>query len=372
MDKDTINKQENKFPTEVNDEDKASFHFCVTSDLHVNKDDSKSFFWGDFCDRIKELTPSPQFLAICGDLTDSNYTVEADSIYQQFNYFEKENTSVLICEGHGNHDGDTRMKYPWDKQARDIVTNRNPLRIVKKPDWKWIFYQKKMNYSNHYKWEVPLTDPVLNTSINIHFFMLNNVPGFDTIGKDKKNGDNAHERDPYDSLTFLETELCKLGEKDYYILFFHINFEAEERWWTNTSKKSFSKVIKKSNANYVTSFFGHAHSSSGKKINKTIEEKLTEDDSIYGYRCRCSGGNGSRYFSLVDLFLDKDTNNKNILKCKITPQDTYSDEEFANKLYLLNHDTGEMQTDSASSVTLCFDIEKRIEIDRIIDLNLKL
>ena len=330
--------------------------FCVTSDLHIEKDKSKEDDWVKMMIAFDRLTP--EFFAICGDLTDTNYSKEVESVYHQINILEKVYNSTLICEGHGNHDGD-RIKYPWDEQARNIVTNRNNIRALRKPQWKWLFDTNK-NYHNHYTWCIELIN-----NVRIHFFMLNNVPGYGKIDKDKKEGDNARERDAYDSLSFLKTQLCNLKENDYYILFFHINFNVGERWWTEKSKEDLQKVIedKKFQAKYITSFFGHTHSTKD-TYGKSVEERLLKTP-YYGYRCKCSGGNGARYFNIVDLSIENNKKEGNVLECKITPKNVNTDEFPNNSLYLLNHNGITSEGGAYSSVTLRFQLSTGKELNRI-------
>jgi Ricin-type beta-trefoil lectin domain. len=295
----------------------TTFRFCATSDLHVKKANDKNKLWENLKKAFENLTNVPEFFAICGDLTDSTNSVEVNDIKRQFKDFEKENSSTVICEGFGNHDCNKRVGR--DNIGRNIVKGRQKNREKRKKDWNW---KKDEKYKYHYTWEITLKDDKGITH-HIHFFVLNNVPG---KGVDDTASENPDERNPFNSLTFLEVHLkaidklieneekVNIKDKHYFCLFFHVNFNSEnlndgiERWWPSKKRDEFYDVVKKAKTQYITSFFGHYHSGGFTKEslthlsnNKYIVINKENQGILTGFLCRCSGGNGQEFMYMVDI-----------------------------------------------------------------------
>ncbi|MDR2914642.1 MAG: metallophosphoesterase [Tannerella sp.] len=346
----------------------SSIRFLVSSDFHIKNNEDKKKQLNSLITAVENLSPAPGFYAICGDLTDNNDR-DQEEIYEDF--FDKIKAKTIICDGFGNHD--TLRKIGDLTDVKKGVAYRNThYRNEYLSDYK----QSENDF--HYSWKYMLANG--SDTVNIYFFMLNNVAGYG-----ERENDDYYQRDeanPFHALDFLKTQLGTLTDKDYYCLFFHTNFRCErldsetsERWWTNEDKEKFYDLITQNNAHYVTSFFGHVHSTTDDGNNRVVEEFLDFNNErqikynpLYGYRCRCNGGDGAKYFCIVDASVaDK------ILEIKLKPQnvnqESNGEKTDDGELYLLNHTDliDSAKNTIARSVTLRFDIQTGKELDRIIE-----
>lgn len=360
-------KTASKFIIKEGKSEDGPLRFAVMSDTHfTNIYDDKNIESDidNFVKSISQLDLKPQFLAICGDLTSNNVGGVGNHSQEYWlrDFIDKvEDKSIPVYEGFGGHD------------LLDIITKADIAKYIKDrnkkrgEDGRYEFEYSTNKYFDSKKKEVDCpyhyTWKMYCKGVSIRFFMLNNVPGYgeilskawvDGTEKDRKKAttkEEKYERDPKDSLTFLENQLKKLGKDDYYVLFFHTNFQTElywasqpERWWSYDSRQEFYDVIKNGNGKYLTSFFGHMHSIGGGTNGKTAEEILSHvtiqsdnndtDNHLYGYRCKCTGGKGIKYFNIVDF-----NRLENILELTIRLQEIADDGKVSDgKIYLLKHD----------------------------------
>ena len=245
------------------------------------------------------------------------------------------------------------------------VADRNKKRAKKGCD-EFEYSNRSNDYDKcpfHYTWKKYVSD------VGIRFFMLNNVPGYGEIlseawlngNRDKTSKEEMYERDPKGSLNYLERILNDknkdINGTTFVNTFFHINFNPGdgERWWQESSKVDYVSHVK--DCKLLPSFFGHVHTGAGP--NQTVEEQLL-DSGIYGYRCRCTGGKGAKYYNLVDLSIEDDE----ILNYKITPKDVNSDETTPNTLYLLPHNGITSTGGKYNSVTVRFRLSDGKQLDR--------
>jgi len=354
-----------RFTIKKSEQSKESLRFVVISDTHFRnnkKDKDIESYINDFASSMGDLKPKPEFLVICGDLTNDNNGGYMDYSQQTWldrfiNKIEKE-VGITVYEGFGNHD------------LNDINTGANIAGYVEKRNKERA--KKGCNefeYSNHDDDDFPnspfhYTWKMYVRGVGIRFFMLNNVPGYGEIlseawekgESDKIYKEEKYERDPKGSLNYLERILIDKNNDIYGTTFvntfFHINFDSGdegERWWQDSSKKDYVSVVK--DCKLLPSFFGHKHSGTGP--NQTVEEQLL-NSGIYGYRCRCTGGRGAKYYNLVELSIENDSEKGDILNYKITPKDVDKDEKNKNTLYLLPHHGIALTGSSYDSVTLRF------------------
>jgi len=75
---------------------------------------------------------------------------------------------------------------------------------------------------------------------------------------------------------------------------------------------------------------------------------LTDKQTLSKY------GRGAKYYNLVDLSFENDSNVGDILNYKIMPKDVNKDEKNKNTLYLLPHHGIALTGSSYDSVTLRF------------------
>lgn len=347
--------------------EEKKLRFLVSSDFHIKAESAKKTMLNNLATAVTNLSPLPSYYMICGDLTDNN-DHDQEKIFEDF--FEKMKRNTIVCDSFGNHD--TLRKRCDSTDVKKGVAYRNT------------HYRKDLNLSNyqlssndfHYGWRFPMSKN--GKTVNLYFFMLNNVAGYAERTKDDYY--QKDEANPLYALNFLKDQLQSLTENDYYCLFFHVNFQCEkvdsntpERWWTTSGKKDFYELIVKSKAHYVTSFFGHIHSLSNEE-NGVYEEFLAHNDDglnkyepIYGYRNRCEGGNGAKYFCMVDVCIV----DGNILEVCIDPRNVSQNggvNTENGELYLLRHDNQpQYENDTARKVTLRFDLQSGKELDRRIE-----
>lgn len=314
-----INKSEKlpypfNFEVDLSSDDEAKIRFLVSSDMHLcggeNGNDEKKAHTRNK-EELNALIPHVatlgdiDFYAVCGDLSwDSNSADESMFVDEFYERIKKGASNIkCVCEGWGNHD--VRRKYANFTNIQDGIRDRNEeQRKETLPNYRMSDSKAYDNYNHHYhyRWSYDL-----GNKKKVHFFMLNNVPGYGRINKAGPNNAKDYsveidERNPFDSLTFLEEEIRHFGENDYYVLFFHIDFNYEtERWWAG-NRVDFPRVIKNCKGKYLASFFGHEHSTVGKE---TLTVKIdNEDFSLTGYRCACSGRAGAAHYILSEISLD--------------------------------------------------------------------
>ncbi|WP_455673559.1 hypothetical protein [Phocaeicola sp.] len=286
---------------------KNNLRFLVSSDLHLcgspkdkgedTKHDTDVNNLNKLLGHITQLGLL-DFYAVCGDLSyGSRAGDESMFIDDFFNRVNRETVIPCVCEGWGNHD-------VW-RMGGNRTNIQNGIR-----DRNQSYSQRLLmrNYSlsdnkYHYHWSYALGDN------EIHFLMLNDVPGYGEIKQDPPHdGFEIDEKNPYNSLKFLSAVIENFTEKDFYVLFYHINFAQKEiedntpdkeRWWSKESMKQFAEVIKASKGKYMASFFGHYHTIAGTEILKTgICQDLT------GYRCACSDQHGAAHYWLAEIDLE--------------------------------------------------------------------
>lgn len=300
--------------------DESKARFLVSSDFHLcaaddDSPDERSRSMQDDIDldkliyRVSTLGPL-NFYAVCGDLTDDSNGGQEDKFEHRFlDRIDQETAIKCVCEGWGNHD--VRRKHFNCTNVQDGIAYRN-----RKGRYRDNHLTALVTSDNdyHYHWHYNLSNADNTKSITLHFFMLNNVPGYGEIKNDpacaRKDDEYTaqDERNPYCSLEFLEKELKSFGPDDYYILFFHINFNSKitaadtngEQWWTKQSMKDFCNVIRKGKGTYLYSFFGHNHNNPG------FEKLVDADLTLQGYRCACNDGRGATYYTLVEIPLNAD------------------------------------------------------------------
>lgn len=307
------------FEFEVNlsedSEGKGKIRFLVSSDMHLcggekgedekNAHDRNEKELNTLIPHIATLGDI-DFYAVCGDLSwDSNSADESMFVNEFFERIKNEANNIkCVCEGWGNHD--VRRKFANFTNIQDGIRDRNEEQRKEGTLPNYCMSDSKAynncNHHYHYRWSYDL-----GHGKKVHFFMLNNVPGYGRIEKAgptnaKDYSVEIDERNPFDSLTFLEEEIRYFGENDYYVLFFHIDFEYQpDRWWAG-NRVDFPRVIKNCKGKYLASFFGHKHSDAGKE---TLTVKIdNEDFSLTGYRCACANRTGAAHYILSEISLD--------------------------------------------------------------------
>lgn len=308
------------FTVELGDEKPEKVKFLVSSDIHLCGDESEekkeqhNRNQKDVETLIKQVATlgDIDFYAICGDLCDDSDAEDENMFVDEF--FERMRKDAknikCICEGWGNHD--VRRKFGNLTNIQDGIRDRNEeYRNETLPNYRMSDSEEydNYNYHYHYHWSYGMKN-----GKRVHFFMLNEVPGYGKIEKegtpDTRPDYNVErdERNPFDSLSFLKEEIRSFGENDYYVLFFHINFDATDpeypdRWWAE-NRTDFPRVLKSCKGKYLASFFGHTHSSAKQEtLTVTIDnEKL----SLKGYRCACKGANGAAHYLLCEITFDAD------------------------------------------------------------------
>ena len=305
----------------------------IISDLHLFKYET-DVLCKKFTDQIVKIQNRPELIAICGDLTANSRGNEKKLIDKFIENLEARNFPV--CEGFGNHDV---QQYTTASDIVKYVEKR-----TRQSDNKLEGYLIS-NSKLHYQWQVQLA--TANYIVNVHCIMLNNVPGKGTIEcsdvitkkevdedknikyvavsrskKDMKEG--IYERNPYDSLSFLypllnnyklineKYKADKMKIREVALLFFHINYNSEsleeavpERWWPYDSRNDFIKTLRDNKGcEVITSFFGHAHSSTTSKETLTSIDSGEEIKGPVGIRV----ATGLNYTSFADVALiEKDT-----------------------------------------------------------------
>ncbi len=293
--------------------------FLVSSDLQLCGDEGKKEQHKRNQEDVETLIKQVEtlghidFYAICGDLCDDSDPEDENMFVDEFfERMRKDATNIkCICEGWGNHD--VRRKGANLTNIQDGIRDRNEeYRNKMLPHYRMSDSDSEeygnYNYHYHYHWSYDM-----QSGKRVHFFMLNDVPGYGKIEnikareKEEAYKTERDERNPFDSLSFLEEEISSFDDNDYYVLFFHIDFYASDpeypdRWWAE-NRTDFPKVVKNGKGNYLTSFFGHSHSVAGREI--LVETIDGASYSLEGYRCACEGANGAAYYLLCEITFDE-------------------------------------------------------------------
>ncbi len=270
-------------------------------------------------EQICKLRNRPEFIVMPGDLLavttppNNNKNPFAWDDYRDIwdNFINPlERKGIFVADGFGNHDLYTGT---FSKDVKEEIKSRNKDRKI---NWKFMNFAGSKDYKSnnndnyHYRWYIELCNT--QKKVLVVFFMLNNLPA-NSNRKDPGDSDSSHEEGTYayGALDFLKDSLDQafIENKNSYdaivgILCHHINYNADNRWWTDNDKKLLKKVLDKSKTPVIFSVFGHAH-------HEDIQEeflKVEGKQSYLGYRCACSIWH--RHLNLFDLELTSEGNIK--------------------------------------------------------------
>lgn len=265
----------------------AHIRFLVTADLHIYTklfhfgssnqpiDDNTSRF-KSMVNNIEKLNPKPQFISICGDLTNGTESREEGILKDLIAEIEQ---TCPVREGWGNHD---MYEHSFSADIGALVKERNK---VREKNQDCILSDNE----EHYYWKHKLGNTTL------HFFMLNLVPGYGST--------NDRNNNPAKSLDFLKNQIGIICKKEPIFLFFHTHYGATKKWWPEKWKNDFVKVVQ--GYNLICSFFGHDHEGNYTKPKFEYVGSPKEGTEINGLRgFLCAGGLGENpEYLQVDISL---------------------------------------------------------------------
>ena len=283
--------------------------FGIIADYHLN--DERTNYPKKFITHLKDVRYAPEFIAVCGDLVDNSTKMQQDQKFASYFTIPFEDENFMIAEGFGNHDiwigtGGTDM--PRFIEGRNVERGKEKETENKLNEFS---ADNITNYPNrHYTWTTILEKTIEEKTkkMKIHFFMLNNLPGYEGIAECKdadmddsqKNGNS-----PYESLKFLENTLAKIdttdGFKHVAILFFHLNHNISTDWWSDKSKKDYRTVCFNSKIKVLASFFGHKHDHITKYESMIGKVDNGQDYTIHGVKCATNNScEYDNYITFVD------------------------------------------------------------------------
>lgn len=159
-----------------------------------------------------------------------------------------------VFEGYGNHDFDVLSPdpsadpiYGTDAPARDIVSVRNQVRAS------WPEMRRfAPGTAGHYSWDWDAT----------HFVHVNLVASDAIAANTQDDSGTQPPRDPQGALTFLQQDLAaEVGSSCRpVVVIMHYGFDPfseEGRWWDDTQRQAFLKVVRPYNIAAI--LHGHVH-----------------------------------------------------------------------------------------------------------------
>ena len=286
--------------------------FGVIADYHLTDEIINESYPEKFINYLANIDETPEFIAVCGDLVNNSTKMQQDIKFANDFIIPFEDKNIMIAEGFGNHDlwtgkGGTDM--PRFIEGRNIEREKEKDTENKLNEFS---YDKNSPFpQRHYTWTTELHKN--EKKVKVHFFMLNNFPGYEVGEYTDQNDDidqtddtyqtddsQANQYDPYYSLNYLEESLninYEDGYKHVAILFFHLY--PNDKTWGKKNMDSCTSIIEKSEMKVFTTFFGHDH-----KHITSYEDKYK---GLEGFKCTaCAEHKETKYangITFVDMEL---------------------------------------------------------------------
>ena len=297
--------------------------FGVIADYHLTDEIINESYPEKFINYLANIDETPEFIAVCGDLVNDSTKMQQDIKFANDFIIPFEDKNIMIAEGFGNHDlwtgiGGTDM--PRFIEGRNIEREKEKDTENKLNEFS---YDKNSPFpQRHYTWTTELHKNEIK--VKIHFFMLNNSPGYGGELIDNKQTDDSQKKQysSYCSLNYLEESL-NINYKDDYkhvaILFFHLFPDEETLGEKNI--KSYDEITQKSKMKVFSTFFGHKHE----------HKTLYKNTSIKGFKCTACAKDkdteGSEYANGI-TFVDMELKENAILEMTVGYLDDIEKNEY--------------------------------------------